>query len=146
MRATNGTKVPRYLSPAAAFAAALFLAQPAMVLAQPASSGATKIIEGIGEPAPILDVPAKARTGTVAKPLHSQRVRRHGYAKLARPVLAGIRLVQPLSGPFPQPRPIVPAPAYFFDSFFADLTTPPPPVVCRREGRRAALACSSDID
>ena len=92
MRATNGTKVPRYLSPAAAFAAALFLAQPAMVLAQPASSGATKIIEGIGEPAPILDVPAKARTGTVAKPLHSQRVRRHGYAKLARPVLAGVRI------------------------------------------------------
>jgi hypothetical protein len=147
MRATNGTNVLRLLSPAAAFGAALFLAQPAEVLAQPASTGATRIIEGMSEPAaPILNIPAKARAWRTAKPRHSGGFRRHGYVTLARPVLAGIRLVQPLSGPFPQPGPIVPAPAYLFDSFFADLTTPPPPVVCRRSGRHVPLACSYDID
>ena len=145
MRATNGTRVPRFRSLAAAFGAAVLLAQPIAALAQGGSSDATKIIDGISEPAPVLDVPAKRRATAEPKRHHSA-LRRHDNAGFARPVLAGIRLEHPLSGPFPRPRPIVPAPAYFFDSFFADLTTPPPPVVCHREGWHAPLACRYDID
>lgn len=145
MRATHGTKVPRFRSLAAAFGAAIVLAQPLAAAAQANSTGATRVLDGISEPARVLDVPATKPAWTESKPRHSMP-RRHGYATLARPVLAGIKLEHPLSGPFPRPRPIVPAPAYLFDSFFADLTTPPPPVVCHREGWHAPLACRYDID
>ncbi len=118
------------------------------------------------QPSPVVDSiaggqkPAADAQPPAAKPVRRRVARRHrreAPLDVERPALAGVLLVEPLPPRFQGPRPIVPTPAYFVDSFVSAFTIPPPPIVCHRRPRdpdlpdprfyrEVPLACTPDIE
>lgn len=148
-----GSMSLRVLIGGAALSLALVLAPSGF--AQTQSPDVTRIIDPARAPeARVIDVPAR----TLRRAVHTRRLHQYRLVLgVQRPVLAGVRLVTPLAPPVKAPDTRVVAPAYVFDSVFADLTTPPPPIVCQRRPRdpdlpgprsyrEVPLACHYDID
>ncbi len=149
---------PQAQTPAAPAVAPASLPPP--VAGKPSKAQPSPVVDSIaGGQKPGADAkPPTQKAGRPARKRLARRYRREPpLDDVDRPALAGVALIEPLPPRREGPRPIVPTPAYFVDSFVAAFTIPPPPVVCRqrpRDGdlpdpriyREVPVACSPDIE
>ena len=115
---------------------------PFAAQAQSATQGSASAQPAMPKPMPELTMPGSvpsdaarkkryAHTATSRNSHHRSHAQSRGNVAIRdRPKLANVELLEPLPHPPQPPHVTVPVPAYSFENFVTNYTTPPPPVIC----------------